>query len=67
VLGTRALPQGRIAVTAQAPLGELDDYPERLKAVTGGDATYTLEHADYEPVPPSLQQSLCKGYKGGGE
>jgi len=67
VLGTRALPQGRIAVTAQAPLGELDNYPERLKAVTGGDATYTLELADYEPVPPSLQQSLCKAYKGGGD
>ncbi len=67
VLGTRALPQRRIAVTAQAPLGELDDYPERLKAMTGGDATYTIELADYEPVPPPLQQALCKVYQGGAE
>lgn len=67
VLGTRALPLGRIAVAAQAPIGELVDYPERLKAMTGGDATFTLELADYEPVPPPLQQSLCKAYKGGGD
>jgi elongation factor G len=67
VLGTRALPQGRIEVTAQAPLGELDNYPERLKAMTGGDATYTLELADYEPMPPQLQQSLCKAFKGAGD
>ena len=33
---------------AQAPLAELDDYPERLKAMTGGNASYTLELADYD-------------------
>jgi elongation factor G len=67
VLGTRTLPQGRIAVLGQAPLAELDDYPERLKAMTGGDATFTLEFADYEPMPEPLQRDLCKTYKGGDE
>ncbi len=67
VLGTRALPQGRIIVAAQAPLAELDDYPERLKAMTGGSASYTLEMAGYEPVPDTLQRQLCAAYKRRGD
>ncbi len=63
VLGTRSLPLGRIVVLAQAPLAELDDYPERLKAMTGGSATFTLELAQYEPVPEPLQRKLCGSYK----
>lgn len=63
VLGTKALPQGRIVVIGQAPLAELDDYPERLKAMTGGNASYTLELADYEPVPNNLQRELCAAHK----
>ncbi|MFM1892120.1 MAG: hypothetical protein RLZ44_1197 [Pseudomonadota bacterium] len=67
ILGTRSLPHGRMAVMAQAPMAELHDYPERLKAMTGGDATYTLELADYEPVPDSLQRELSKAYQHGEE
>ena len=55
VLGTRSLPLGRIVVMGQAPLSELDDYPERLKAMSGGSATFTLEMAEYEQVPEPLQ------------
>ncbi|MCP5413749.1 MAG: elongation factor G [Chromatiaceae bacterium] len=67
VLGTRALAHGRMMVIAQAPLSELDEYPERLKAMTGGSASYTLELAEYEPVPESLQRELCAAFKHGGE
>jgi elongation factor G len=63
VLGTRALPLGRIIVMAQAPLAELDNYPERLKAMTGGNARYTLELAEYEPLPGPIQRELCSGYR----
>jgi elongation factor G len=63
VLGTRTLPMGRIIVDAQAPLAELDDYAERLKAMTGGNARYTLELAEYEPLPGPLQRELCSGYR----
>jgi elongation factor G len=62
VLGTRSLPLGRIVVMAQAPLAELDDYPERLKAMTGGSATFTLEMAEYEKVPDQLQRQLMAAY-----
>ncbi|MGB5569529.1 MAG: elongation factor G [Sedimenticolaceae bacterium] len=63
VLGTKALPLGRIVVMAQAPLAELDDYPERLKAMTSGSGSYTLELAEYEPVPETLQRELCGAFR----
>jgi elongation factor G len=63
VAGTRSLPLGRIQVMAQAPLAELDDYPERLKAMTGGDATFTVELAGYEPVPEPRQRELCAAFR----
>jgi elongation factor G len=63
VLGTKALPLGRIVVMAQAPLAELDDYPERLKAMTGGSGSYSLELAEYEPVPDTLQRELCREFR----
>ena len=65
VLGTRSLPLGRIVVMGQAPLAELDDYPERLKAMTGGSATFTLEMAEYERVPEALQRNLCAAFTRG--
>lgn len=65
VLGTRSLPLGRIVVMGQAPLAELDDYPERLKAMSGGSATFTLEMAGYEQVPETLQRQLCTHFKQG--
>ncbi len=67
VLGTRALPHGHIVVQGQAPLGELDDYPERLKAMTGGSASYTLELAQYEPVPEALQRALSGAFRRGAD
>jgi len=64
VLGTRSLPLGRTVVVAQAPLAELDDYPERLKAMTGGAGSYTLELAEYEAVPEVRQRELCGAFRG---
>jgi elongation factor G len=67
VLGTRSLPLGRIVVMGQAPLAELDDYPERLKAMTGGSATFTLEMAGYEKVPDNIQRDLTASFKHKGD
>jgi elongation factor G len=63
VAGTRSMPLGRTQVMAQAPLAELDDYPERLKAMTGGDATFTVELVGYEPVPELRQRELCAAFR----
>lgn len=53
---TRA--DGKVRIEAEAPLAELGDYESRLRALTGGEGSYTLELAGYEPVPPQIQQRL---------
>ena len=45
------------------PLGELQDYLSRLKALTGGEGTYTMDLSHYDPVPPRKQQELVAAFK----
>ena len=58
VTGQTSLPGGRLAVSALVPLAELTEYPVRLKSLTAGEGTYTLDLSHYETVPPRRQQEL---------
>jgi elongation factor G len=61
--GQDSLPGGRAEITALVPLAELQDYLSRLKALTGGEGTYTMDLSHYDPVPPRRQQELVAAYK----
>ena len=61
--GQDTLPGGRAQIAALVPLGELQDYLSRLKALTGGEGTYTMDLSHYDPVPPRKQQELVSAYK----
>jgi elongation factor G len=63
VNGTHVLPGGRIMIEGQVPLGEVGNYQSKLKSVTGGEGSYTIEFSHYDPVPPKLQQELIAAYK----
>jgi elongation factor G len=63
ITGTRTLAGDRVSILGQAPLGELQTYTSRLKSLTGGEGTYTLEFSHYEAVPAGLQQALVNDYK----
>ena len=63
VTGTQTLSGDRVCITGQAPLGELQNYQSRLKSITGGEGSFTLEFSHYEPVPATIQQGLTKLYK----
>ncbi|MBP6513703.1 MAG: elongation factor G, partial [Steroidobacteraceae bacterium] len=63
VNGNDSLPGGRVSVAALVPLAELNDYQMRLKALSGGEGTYTLELSHYDPVPPRRQQELAAAWK----
>jgi elongation factor G len=65
--GTGALTGNRVEISAQVPLSELGNYASRLKSITGGEGSYTLEFNHYAPVPPKVQQDLVKGYQPGEE
>ncbi len=54
---------GTVQISAQAPLSELEHFPARLKSLTAGHGSYTLEFSHYEPAPPQLQQKLVAAHK----
>ena len=61
--GNEARARGRIIVTAYVPLAEVTDYQNRLKALTGGEGSFTLQLSHYDPVPPRKQQELASAWK----
>lgn len=54
---------GMVAINARAPLAELSDFQTRLKSITGGQGSYTLEMDDYETAPPNVQQQLVAAFR----
>src|SRR5882672_8983444 len=54
---------GLVQITAQAPLSELEHFPARLKSITAGHGSYSLEFSHYEPAPPQLQQKLVAAHR----
>ncbi len=49
---------GVLAISGLAPLAELDGYSARLKSVTGGHGSWSMQLSHYEQAPPNLQQQL---------
>jgi len=54
---------GLVQIKATAPLAELEHFPARLKSLTAGHGSYSLEFSHYEPAPPQLQQKLIAAHK----
>ena len=63
IRGSDAPRPGTVQISAQAPLAELEQFPARLKSITAGHGSYTLEFSHYEPAPPQLQQKLVSAHK----
>ena len=58
ITGTGGRGPGVAAIAGEVPLAEIADYQSRLKSLTGGQGSYTIEFSRYAPLPPSLQQKL---------
>ena len=58
VTGTQNLRGSMVQIKGMVPLSELNNYHSRLKSVTGGQGSYSLELSHYEAVPPTVQQQL---------
>jgi elongation factor G len=61
--GKDALPGRQALVSAFVPLAEISSYQSRLKSLTGGEGSYTMELSHYEPVPPRKQQELAQAWR----
>ena len=59
-----AMDNGIVRISAQAPLAEITDYQSRLKSITGGEGSYTMEFARYEPAPADVQKTLVGKFAG---
>jgi len=63
VNGTDSMRGGMIKITGVVPMAEVSNYQSRLKSITGGHGSYSLEFRHYEAAPPSVQQQLASEYK----
>jgi elongation factor G len=63
VSGNHALAGQRTCISALVPLAELSDYQSRVKSLTGGEGSYTMELSHYDPVPARKQQELTQAYR----
>jgi elongation factor G len=66
VTGTQNLRGSMVQIKGMVPLSELNNYHSRLKSVTGGQGSYSLELSHYEAVPPTVQQQLVAQYQTSG-
>jgi len=63
IKGSDAPRPGTVQISTQAPLSEMEQFPARLKSITAGHGSYTLEFSTYEPAPPQLQQKLVSAHR----
>jgi elongation factor G len=49
---------GAQVIAARVPLASMFGYATRLRSLTQGRATYTMQFAVYEPVPPQIYEEL---------
>jgi len=50
-------------IKARVPLAEMNKYSTSLSSLTSGRATYELKFAEYQQVPPDVQEALLKAYE----
>ncbi|EXJ16584.1 elongation factor G [Imhoffiella purpurea] len=61
--GSESKSRGRIVIEGEVPLAELSGYDARLKALTGGEGTYSIELSHYDPVPGNIQKQMMDAYQ----
>lgn len=63
ILGDLGSDKGFSVLKARIPLAELYRYSTTLSSLTSGSATFTMEFADYQPVPGDVQTKLLAEYE----
>jgi elongation factor G len=58
---------GAQVIESRVPLATMFGYATRLRSITQGRATYTMQFAAYEPVPQQIYEELMARSNGGDE
>jgi len=61
--GSEALSNNRVRIRGEVPLAELTGYDARLKSITGGEGSYSIEISHYDGVPAQIQKQLADAYQ----
>jgi elongation factor G len=62
VNGSDELGDGTTRLRGTVPLAALDGYAGRLKAITQGSGSYSIELSHYDYVPPAQQEAMAQDY-----
>ena len=63
ITGTQQRSADIISTSGQVPLAELSDFQNRLRSITGGQGSYSVEFSHYAQVPAQMQQQLMSQHK----
>jgi elongation factor G len=63
VTGTGSAAGDMALIKGKVPLSELSDYQTRLKSVTGGQGSYSIDFSHYAPVPGHTLAQLVSRHK----
>jgi elongation factor G len=63
VSGTDVASNSQMMISGKAPLKDVQAYHSRLKSLTGGEGTFTMDFSHYAEVPRQVQQELIREYK----
>jgi len=63
ITGTQQRSADMISTSGQVPLAELADFQNRLRSITGGQGSYSVEFSHYAQVPAQTQQQLMSQHK----
>ena len=58
--GTEPIDSNFTLIRAKSPVNELQDYARRLRAITGGEGSFSMTLSHYEPAPPAVQKQVCQ-------
>ena len=63
IRGADMMGLGTGRVSAQIPLSEMEGFPVRLKSLTAGEGSYTMQFSHYDPAPVLLQHRLAAEHR----
>jgi elongation factor G len=63
VNGTNVLPNNRMEISGKAPLKELQTYHSRLKSLSAGEGSFTMDFSHYAPVTPQTHKELVGEFR----
>jgi len=63
VSGTNNLPNNRMEILGKAPLKELQTYHSRLKSLSAGEGSFTMDFSHYAQVTPQQHRELISEFR----